>query len=325
MKTSEFVVGKRNQSSCTPYFLYGFRRWLPGATALLVLSLCAGTPCFAEEIMAEAVERQVNLTPAQRLQTGVAGFRERVDSRGRIVRRMFIGPDGRPCFDYSGVAGWEADYNDRGQQTRISYLSTDGKSLMLSKEGVAEIRNSYDSRGFPVRSLFFGVDRKPCYAANGIAGWEAEYDSNGFQTRNACLDKDGNSLMMSREGVAEYRNSYDEKGRLAGKAFFDTTGKPCLAVNGAAGWTVEYDGSNCPVRTSYFGLDGHSPILTVEKVAGFRDSYDAAGRLVRREFFGLDGKPCLHSAGCAGWTAAYDVQGRQTALTYFDLSGKSVK
>lgn len=92
MKTSEFVVGRRNQSSCTPHFLHGFRRWLPGATALLVLSLCAGTPCFAEEIKAEAVERQVNLTPAQRLQTGVAGFRERVDSRGRIVRRMFIGP-----------------------------------------------------------------------------------------------------------------------------------------------------------------------------------------------------------------------------------------
>ena len=131
---------------------------------------------------------------------GVAGFRERVDSRGRIVRRMFIGPDGRPCFDYSGVAGWEADYNDRGQQTRISYLSTDGKSLMLSKEGVAEIRNSYDSRGFPVRSLFFGVDRKPCYAANGIAGWEAEYDSNGFQTRNACLDKDGNFVRAVGSG-----------------------------------------------------------------------------------------------------------------------------
>ena len=55
MKTSEFVVGRRNQSSCTPHFLHGFRRWLPGATALLVLSLCAGTPCFAEEIKADDI------------------------------------------------------------------------------------------------------------------------------------------------------------------------------------------------------------------------------------------------------------------------------
>lgn len=325
MKTSEFVVGRRNQSSEALRCLHDLRGWSSGAAALLALLFCAGTPCLAEEIKAETVERQVNLTPAQRLQTGVAGFRDRVDSRGRIVRRMFVGPDGKPCFDYTGVAGWEADYNDRGQQTRISYLSPDGKSLMLSKEGVAEIRNSYDSRGCQVRSLFFGVDRKPCYAANGIAGWEAGYDSNGFQTRNACLDKDGKSLMMSLERVAEYRNSYDEKGRLVRKAFFDTAGKPCLAFNGVAGWTAEYDGNNQPVRTSYFGLDGKSPALTVENVAGFRDSYDAAGRHVRREFFGVDGKPCLHSSGCAGWEATYDAQGRQTTLSYFDLNGNPVK
>ena len=106
MKKSEFVVEEWGQVSRIQRFSHGCRGWFSGAAALLAMSLCAGTPCFAEEIMAEAVERQVNLTPAQRLQTGVAGFRERVDSRGRIVRRMFIGPDGRPCFDYSGVAGW---------------------------------------------------------------------------------------------------------------------------------------------------------------------------------------------------------------------------
>lgn len=305
-----------------------------GGPVLAALFLAAlvypGMPCSGEESPdapgnMEVHERHVTLTPDQRMQTGVAGFREKIDAGGRIVQRMFTDADGKPCLDRNGVAGWKVDYNERGQQVRVANLAPDGKSLMMSREGIAVIQNTFDSRGYLVRCRFFGVDGQPCYATNGVAGWEADYDQRGFQTRNAYLDKDGKSLMIGADGVAEFRNSYDEKGRLVRKNFFGVDGKPCFALNGAAGWEVEYDEKNRPVRTSFFGIDGKSPILIREGVAGYRDSYDAAGRSTGREFFGLDGKPCLHVSGYAGWKVNYDAQGRPAGLTYFDQNGKQLK
>ena len=174
-----------------------------GGPVLAALFLAAlvypGMPCSGEESPdapgnMEVHERHVTLTPDQRMQTGVAGFREKIDAGGRIVQRMFTDADGKPCLDRNGVAGWKVDYNERGQQVRVANLAPDGKSLMMSREGIAVIQNTFDSRGYLVRCRFFGVDGQPCYATNGVAGWEADYDQRGFQTRNAYLDKDGNQL-----------------------------------------------------------------------------------------------------------------------------------
>lgn len=238
--------------SRTQRFSHGCRGWFSGAAALLAMSLCAGTPCFAEEnpvvpVKAKMREQYVSLSPENRARTGVAMFRELVDSNGRIHQRKFLNAEGKPCFDHNGVAGYEIEYNEQGLRIRTAYLGLDGKSLILSREGVAETRSRYDSRGCPVQCLFFGVDGQPCYdAVQGAAGWIADYDDRRQQIRLAYVDKDGKSLLMTREGVADYRNSYDEKGRLVRKAFFDTAGRPCLAINGVAGWTVEYDGTTAP-------------------------------------------------------------------------------
>ena len=159
-----------------------------GGPVLAALFLAAlvypGMPCSGEESPdapgnMEVHERHVTLTPDQRMQTGVAGFREKIDAGGRIVQRMFTDADGKPCLDRNGVAGWEADYDQRGFQTRNAYLDKDGKSLMIGADGVAEFRNSYDEKGRLVRKNFFGVDGKPCLHVAGYAGWKVNYDAQG--------------------------------------------------------------------------------------------------------------------------------------------------
>ena len=191
-----------------------------GGPVLAALFLAAlvypGMPCSGEESPdapgnMEVHERHVTLTPDQRMQTGVAGFREKIDAGGRIVQRMFADADGNPCLDRNGVAGWKIEYNERGQQVRITNLAPDGKSLMVSREGVAEIQNTFDSRGYLVRCRFFGVDGQPCYATNGVAGWEADYDQRGFQTRNAYHAGD---LRVIEPAVLAVQNKKVQIGRF---------------------------------------------------------------------------------------------------------------
>ena len=294
MKKSEFVVEEWSQMSRNQRFLHGFRGWFPGAAALLAMSLCAGTPCFAEEnpvvpVKAKMREQYVSLSPEKRARTGVAMFRELVDSNGRIHQRKFLNAEGKPCFDHNGVAGYEIEYNEQGLRIRTAYLGLDGKSLILSREGVAETRSRYDSRGCPVQCLFFGVDGQPCYdAVQGAAGWIADYDDRRQQIRLAYVDKDGKSLLMTREGVADYRNSYDEKGRLVRKAFFDTAGRPCLAINGVAGWKVDYNERGQQVRVANLAPDGKSLMMSREGIAVIQNTFDSRGYLVRCRFFGVD-------------------------------------
>lgn len=174
-----------------------------GGPVLAALFLAAlvypGMPCSGEESPdapgnMEVHERHVTLTPDQRMQTGVAGFREKIDAGGRIVQRMFTDADGKPCLDRNGVAGWKADYDQRGFQTRNAYLDKDGKSLMIGADGVAEFRNSYDEKGRLVRKNFFGVDGKPCLHVAGYAGWKVNYDAQGRPAGLTYFDQNGKHL-----------------------------------------------------------------------------------------------------------------------------------
>jgi hypothetical protein len=82
----------------------------------------------------------------------------------------------------------------------------------------------------------------------------AEYDerSNSFLKPSSA---DGKPV-VSANGYASWRSSYDEHGRVIRTACYGASGEPVLHKNGNHGWVTAYDERGNQIAQIFIGLDG---------------------------------------------------------------------
>ncbi|PZR73303.1 MAG: hypothetical protein DLM73_11085 [Chthoniobacterales bacterium] len=288
------------------------------------------------------------------LSSGMAIFRSVYDQHGNVTQTTYYGVKGEPVVHRDGNHGWEAQYDEHENKTATTYIGLDAKPISLSS-GYATLRATYDAYGRKTRQTYYDVKGEPALHTDGNHGWESQYDergneisttffgldnkpvllSEGYAVIKRKYDSDGNELEMayfdaaskptsgSESGVHKFVNSYDGRGKVVRKKYYDVEDKPALHKDGTHGWEAQYDDRGYQISITYFDLE-EKPILTSTGFATMKSTWDARGKQTRMSLYGIHGERVLHKDGHHGWEAVFDERGRRTAVTHFGLDEKPI-
>ena len=124
-----------------------------------------------------------------------------------------------------------------------------------------------------------------------------------------------------KDGYAQWKSTFDERGNETSTSCFGADGKPCLQNGGYAGWKATYDERGNRHASPSSALTA-SPAWLKTEFAEVVRTYDERGNKTSESFFGVDGKPCWFKDGYARWLAQFDQRGNQTGAFYFGADGK---
>jgi hypothetical protein len=226
---------------------------------------------------------------------GRHGIDYTLDERGRIIRADNIGIDGRPTLapgdgDRSGF-DFVHDAYGRVIEKRGRCFE---KSPCASSVGIAIERTSYDRRGWPIVTRFFGEDGAPVADGDGVYGDRFEYNDFGKVTRRCTIGTDDKPAAVKGKSVACMEYRYNERNLPVETRYFDASGAPTR--------------SGVPLST---GTDA----CAVE-----RTRYDDWGRRTAWYCHAANGEPIVRQAGSYhSWSRTYDIWGNALDETYFDV------
>jgi hypothetical protein len=132
---------------------------------------------------------------------------------------------------------------------------------------------------------------------------------------------------VSESGIARLGFVRPASGPEAGLTkevrFFDSTGKPQPARDGAYGVRYVLDPHGLPVEVIVLGADGQ-PAVTKQGIAKVTRTYDALGNLTQEAYVGRDGQAVMHKDGTAGGQFAYDPYGNLQEVVFVGTDGQLV-
>ena len=219
----------------------------------------------------------------------VAGWDLENDGRGNVLRKTWIGTDGKPCRTAEGNAGWRAKYDRRNNLTERVFVDENGNPVATKNDGIAGFWAEYDVNGRIVRYSNLGMDERPIKNAEGWAAWTKLFDSRGEEIE---------------------------------QKFFDEKGNPCpIPGKGWCGWTKTVDGN--ARTTTYLGPDG-MPAPTKNGWSAIRIVEDDVGNHLSQSFLDSSGKPFPDNDGRCTILMSYDEKGRITKQSFHDENGSLV-
>lgn len=283
---------------------------------------------------------------------GLASYRSAYDSHGNVTRTSYHGLNGEPTLQSDGTHAWEAQYDPRGNQIAITYIGLDGNPTAI-RSGYATLRSEYDPHGRKTRQTYFDVSGKPAWHKDSNHGWVSQFDergndlvttffdvngkpvgiAQGYAIIKKKFDSDGNELEVAyfnsadkpaltvASGVHKVVQSYDGRGKVIRKKYYDADGEPGLHKEGNHGWEAQYDERGNQTSQTFFGVD-EKPVLLPERFATMKSTYDARGQRTRMSLYGVKGEKVLHRDGHHGWQAVFDDRSRRTAVTHFGVDGR---
>lgn len=176
-----------------------------------------------------------------------------------------------------------------------------------------------DAYGRVKTVMFYNANQKIMCDAEGVAGYRFTRDEIGRIVRQTYLDVAGNVCTL-KNGVASREFEYD--GSVgAVMTYRDINGNPICAANGWARCVSSHDKWRNYNTRIYYGENGER-VLTDCNYAECRHVYDERGNLVEHRFYGVDGCPCLHKDGYSGWRSFFDDKGREIRNVWIGIDGR---
>ncbi|MDR1169629.1 MAG: serine/threonine protein kinase [Prevotellaceae bacterium] len=291
---------------------------------------------------------------------GLHGREYVVDEKGRVIEEHYLGKDGTPKSNKAGLAIKKFEYdknddwtkvtyhaangefssdgngcpvvvldNDRyGNRTKETYYDGDGNLSLRKDCNVAGFSYQINNKGFRTRLSAFGTDGAACYYGNlGFHSIENEHDDNGYLSKEAYKDIDGNPVSRSERdggGFAASVKKNDSRGNVLEEQYLDADGQPCENNSGFSRIICEYDLSGN--RTSVFYYDNTDSLcLNNIGIAGQRSRFNDKNQLVEYTNYGLDNQACENVNGIVTVKFEYDVRGNQTKIAFYEVDGQALK
>ena len=193
-----------------------------------------------------------------RWREGNASWRSSPDAQGRPREYRYFDPEGNPFENSSGCARYELDRDDAGHVTEWRYFLANGTPGQ--KRGPAVIRVELNAQNLEVRRRFFAASAQPV-AFRGCVSTETEYDEFRQVTRSTCRDAEG-KLAAGYDGAAVTERSYDARGLLLEKRFYDAARQPGRTQDGLAREIPTLNAQGFEVSSALFAADGSKLHLT---------------------------------------------------------------
>lgn len=260
------------------------------------------------------------------LADGEAVDRCEYDSRGRLVRQTFFGPDGEPVPGGSpGVHEIRWTYGSDAGATRVAYFDAKGNPMTAIKIGYHAWERDFDSFGNVVEERLLDITGALTHANNQVPLKRIAYDTLGNPVRYEYLSTDGQPYVLYGGNHAILEIERDARGREIARRHFGAGGEPVRSGTfGCHHQTTGFDAFGRISSQRHFDEQGAPMPASTHGAHELRFGYSPAGRIVRERYFGGDGQPVRDVNGVHEYQTDYDRFGHYAEFRYFDEAGDPV-
>jgi hypothetical protein len=166
------------------------------------------------------------------------------DNDNNLIRTEFFGSNERLVFNLYGVAGSDLKYKNGYLEETVRFDSAHHVTKAASTgDGIAIIRNSYDSAGNKLSEGFYGETGSPINDHSGVHAIYYQFSPMNMMTRMACFDLD-EKPSLNRDKMHCVYLVHDSIGRIAEQAYYGLFLQPVKDFNDQVCMTrYRYDSS----------------------------------------------------------------------------------
>jgi len=281
---------------------------------------------------------------------GVAERHVERDPFGNDKKNTYRGLDGKPAKRRDGFAGWEGDYDRFQNRVEQRQLDENGK-LTPGQDGTARTTWTYDSRQRRTGVAYWNAEDKPLVLTpQNYAGWRAEYDDRGRETKRTYFGADGNPIDI-QYGFASFTAEYlNESGVVRHEWFsangtsisnqltaYDSHGGRTETAPSSTGGTVirKFDRAGRQILCAYLKVDGEPDVYRELDLAfsRFEEDFDRCGRSTEKRYYDANTElfRSIHKTYDPAGKELESVQtdaepfGRRITRTYFLPEGQRIE
>lgn len=257
-----------------------------------------------------------------RISSGIGGWDADITEDGRRDVRTFVDIDGKPITDVRGCAKIVYEYDEYGHLTLKEYRGIDDGRVAVDDDGEAGYRCRFNALNKEIMREYFGIDGKPILCSGGYSRFEKSYDARGNITCKMFFDEDGNVILANRDEKYAYAvKAFDLNGYEISRRYYGPDRKPCVVSGENYGWNKSYDHQGRLIRIMWVGRNGQ-PVVDDSNVAGRKFEYKGTELYAcTRTWLGVSGKATRHSNGEVVDKRVFDSNGNVTWVGYFEQDG----
>lgn len=262
-----------------------------------------------------------NGVPTIDLEMGNHSFKRDYDHRGYYTNVTYYDVAGRMVVTSNGYARTEIRRDLLGNEVEEFYFDADNQPVHTGGYAWRET-TEYNSAGKRIASSQYFMSNSPVRLKNGYAQSSRTYDAQGYQVQWACFDAHGQPTVDRTMGNHMWRKKFDSRGNATNMVYLDVNLKPVVTTNGYAEFRSSYDRRGKLLTWACFGAAGQPVLDPSDGVHLSKKEYDERGNWTNAVSFGVNGEFIRNSNGYARATARYDARDNQIDWAVFDETGK---
>ena len=259
--------------------------------------------------------------------SNISAYKLNFDNNGLLMRVEYSGYQNINVLDDNGIHGMQYKYDEKGRIIECAFLNLQG-NVCANKIGLGVKQYTYDKDDNWESIAYLTPEYKQSQDGHNIPIITHFFDKYGNNVKEIYHDKDGKLYCDSKEGVAGFTMTYDERGNLTEQTCLGLDQKPTYHKYGIVSVKYKYDENGFMVERNFYDIDGHSTCLVDEdQESASREVYvlNEKGQHVETLLYDEHGQPMPSISGAFISKCEYDESGNQTLCSYFDENNNPVK
>ena len=254
-----------------------------------------------------------------RMAKGYYGYSFTYGAKKRIIATYYYDAAGNRTMISSGYSGWTKQFTRWGLLGSQTYVDEHDKPVTVPSLGYAKVNNEYNYKT-KVRTEYFSANGKPVNIPDGYSKIIYQLDDKRRVTAVSYYQADG-GLKMIKSGYARATFTLNSAGQRVVTKYFDTKGKPVVAVNGAD--EVRHTWANGKKASDALWVNG-TAVIGANGYHRVEYTYTSDGKDLSTTYLDLEGNRVMSSAGYAVEEKEYDSNGNVVATRHYDAEGNLV-